>query len=65
MNKKYLQKLISSDYEYKFDCRKCNLNQNWNKDKSRYDNKNPIKNNIYIYIKIYIWNPGVHACKVD
>ena len=43
MNKKYLRKLISSDYEYKFDCRKCNLNQNWNKDKSRYGNKNPIK----------------------
>ena len=41
--------------KWKFDGRKCNLNQKWNEEKSQCECKNPIKN--CVCKKDWIWNP--------
>lgn len=43
MNKKSITKHISRNCKQKFVGRKCNLNQEWNKDKCQCECKNPIK----------------------
>ena len=44
---KTLSKHILCDCKYKFNCRKCNLNQKWNKDKCWCNCKNPVKDCVY------------------
>ena len=43
MNKKSRTKHISRNCKQKFVGRKCNLNQEWNKDKCQCERKDPIK----------------------
>lgn len=43
MNKKSITKHISRNCKQKFVGRKCNLNQEWNKDKCQCERKDPIK----------------------
>ena len=55
---KILTKHISCECKYKFDGRKCNSNQKWNKDKRQCECKNH-----HICEKDYIWNPATCSCK--
>ena len=54
---KTLTKHISCEYQSKFDGRKCNSNQWWNKDKCQCEYKK------HICEKDYIWNPATCSCK--
>ena len=55
---KILTKDISCKCKYKFDGRKCNLNQNWNNVKFRCECKKH-----HISEKDYIWNPSTCTCE--
>ena len=55
---KTLTKHISCEYQSKFDGRKCNSNQWWNKDKCQCEYKKH-----HICEKDYIWNPATCSCK--
>ena len=45
----------------KFDSRKCNSNQNWNKEKCQCGCKNPKEH--HVRGKDYIWNSATCSCK--
>ena len=55
---KILAKHISCECAYKFDGRKCNLNQKWNNNKSWYECKKH-----HICKRDYIWNPATCNCE--
>ena len=54
---KILTKHISSECKCKFDGRKCDSNQKWNKNKCWCESKK------HICEKYYIWNPGTSSCE--
>ena len=58
---KILTKHVSWKCECKFDSRKCNSSQNWYKDKSQYECKNPKKH--FVCKKDYFWNPARFSCE--
>ena len=60
MNKqiKNISKIVSCECEYKYDGRKCNLNQKSNSDKCRCECKK-----CHICEKDYIWNPATYGRK--
>lgn len=49
------------DCKRKFDCRKCNLNQNWNNNKRRCECKNSGKDRVWK--EYYVWNPILCDCE--
>ena len=56
-----LTKHISCKCECKFDGRKCNLSQKWNRDRFRCECKNPKEH--CVCEKSYFWNPATCSCK--
>ena len=58
---KSLIKQISYQCKCKFDGRKCDSNQKWNKNKHRSEFKN--LNEHYVCVKNYIWNPTKWTCE--
>ena len=56
------KRLISFDWKCKFDGRKCNSNQKWNKGKCQCECKNPTKH--HICKKEYICNRSECACEI-
>ena len=60
---KILTKHISCNCECKYDGRKCNSNQNWNKDKCWCECKNPKEH--HVCKKYFTWNPATFSWKND
>ena len=60
---KTLRKYISCKYKCKFDGGKCNLNEQWNNDKSQCECKNPKEHRVCE--KGYFWNPATCSCEYD
>ena len=58
MNQKFFKKNIPCECKCKFDGRKCNLNQNWNKDKCRCEYIN------IIYVKKIILENGKYLASI-
>ena len=59
---KNINKHVLFEFKCRFDVKKCNSNQKWNKDKYRCKCKN-ILQKIMSAKNIYIWNPATCSCK--
>ena len=61
MNQKNIAKHISCEFKCKFDSRKCNSNQKWNKNKRWYACRNTKKH--HMCDKDDVWNPSTCTCE--